>query len=420
MERTEAKKQPLLSPILKLFMFTMILANISSTMSFGFLALYMKDLGATVADVGFVYTVASLVPLALQIFGGWLSDNIGRLKTVALGSIAGVIGGIGFWLSPNWEWLMISLGITYIAVSMVSPSFNSFIADQTPEENRGKVFGITNSLYQVIGIIGPPLGGYLAQNYSYKQMYLVALILYSSAAVIRFWMAASVTLNPEKQSEELTMKSLKKSLKTMVGMLVGGGIITWIFISDGASDIAFRLTGSLAPIYTQDIGGITLQQIGYLNAINSGVLVLLNIPGGWLSDKFGERVGITLGFMTFPLAFLTYLPATTFSRYAVAWVIFAIGGSLLGPAYNSLVSKAVPERMRGTAFGFFQSTLGIISLPAPWIGAQLWERFTPQTPFLLTAAASFLIGILAWFKLRLPPVEEGEAMKLAEAGAAVD
>jgi MFS family permease len=419
-EQTERKKEPLLSPILKLFMFTMILANISSTMSFGFLALYMKDLGASVADVGFVYTVTSLVPLALQIFGGWLSDTIGRLKTIALGSIAGVIGCIGFWLSPNWEWLMISLGITYIAVSMVSPSFNAFIADQTPEENRGKVFGITNSLYQVIGIIGPPLGGYLAQNYSYEQMYLVALILYFSAAIIRFWMAASVTMNPEKQSEELNFKSLKKSLKTMVGMLVGGGIITWIFISDGTSDIAFRLTGSLFPIYVQDIGGITVQQIGLLNAINSGVMVLLNIPGGWLSDKFGERVGIMLGFMTFTLAFLTFLPATTFSRYAVAEVIFAIGASLLGPAYNSLVSKAVPEKMRGTAFGFFQSTLGIISLPAPWIGAQLWERFTPQTPFMITAIASFFIGVLCWFKLRLPPAEEGEAMKLAEAGAAVD
>ncbi len=420
MERTESKKAPLLSPILKLFMFTMILANISSTMSFGFLALYMKDLGASVADVGLVYTLTSLVPLALQIFGGWLSDTIGRLKTIALGSIAGVIGGIGFWLSPSWEWLILSLGITYIAVSMVSPSFSAFIADQTPEENRGKVFGITTSLYMIIGIIGPPLGGYLAQNYSYKQMYLVALVLYFSAAVIRFWMATSVTMNPEKQSEELTIQSLKKSMKTMAGLLLGGGIITWIFISDGASDIAFQLTGSLYPIYTQDIGGMTIQQIGFLNAINSGVMVLLNIPGGWLSDKFGERVGIMLGFMTFTLAFYTFLPATTFSQFAVAQVIFAIGASMLGPAYNSLVSKAVPEKMRGTAFGFFRSTLGVISLPAPWIGAQLWESFSPQTPFVITAIASFLIGVLCWSKLKLPASKEGEAVKLTEVSAAVD
>jgi MFS family permease len=411
----ERKKQPLLSPLLKLFMFTMILANISSTMSFGFLSLYLTDLGASVANVGLVFTVTSLVPLALQIIGGWMSDTIGRLKTIALGSVAGVIGSIGFVLAPSWEWIILSLGITFIAVSMVSPSFNSFIADQTPEENRGKVFGITTSLYQVIGIIGPLLGGYLAQNYSYKRMYLVALILYFTAAIIRFWMATSVTINPEKQSQELSLQSLKKNMKTMFGLLIGGSIITWIFISDGVSDIAFRLTGSLSPIYTQEIGGITIQQIGFLDAINATVLVLLNIPGGWLADKFGERVGITLGFMVFPIAFLTYLPATTFSRYALAWVIFAIGGSLLGPAYNSLISKAVPEKMRGTAFGFFQSTLGIFSLPVPWIGAQLWERFSPQTPFLITAGLSFLIGVFCWFKLRLPAPEEGGAGSMMEA-----
>jgi len=398
----------------------MILANIAGRMAQGFLALYMTDLGASIADVGFVYTVTSLVPLIFQIFGGWLSDSIGRLKTIAFGSIVGIFCYFGYWLSPNWEWLMISLGFSFITSSMVGPSFSAFIADQTPEENRGKVFGITNSLFMIIGVIGPPLGGYLAQNFGYKQLYFVAAIIYFSAAIIRIWMATSVTINPEKQSEELSFQSLKKSLATMVGMLVGGGIITWIFISDGASDIAFRLTGSLFPIYVQDIGGLTIQQIGFLSAINSGVMVLLNIPGGWLSDKFGERVGIMLGFMTFTLAFFTFLPATSFSRFVVAEVIFAVGASLLGPAYNSLVSKAVPEKMRGTAFGFFQSTLGIISLPAPWIGAQLWERFTPQSPFVITAIASFFIGILCWFKLRLPSKEKSETIKLAEAGAAVD
>jgi hypothetical protein len=48
----ETKKEPLLSPSLKLFVFTMNLANISSSMSFGFLSLYLTDLGASVAEVG--------------------------------------------------------------------------------------------------------------------------------------------------------------------------------------------------------------------------------------------------------------------------------------------------------------------------------------------------------------------------------
>ena len=73
----------------------MILANISSMMSFGYISLYLADLGAGVSDIGTVFTITSLVPLVLQIVGGWLSDSIGRLKTIAIGSVAGVIGAIG-------------------------------------------------------------------------------------------------------------------------------------------------------------------------------------------------------------------------------------------------------------------------------------------------------------------------------------
>jgi hypothetical protein len=37
----------------------------------------------------------------------------------------------------------------------------------------------------------------------------------------------------------------------------------------------------------------------------------------------------------------------------------------MSPAYQSLISKAVPEKMLGTAFGFLQTSLGVVSLPAP-------------------------------------------------------
>jgi MFS family permease len=57
------------------------------------------------------------------------------------------------------------------------------------------------------------------------------------------------------------------------------------------------------------------------------------------------------------------------------------------PAYDSLISKAVPEERRGLAFGLFGTSLGILSLPFPWIGAQLWERVGPKAPYWITVAA---------------------------------
>jgi hypothetical protein len=83
----------------------------------------------------------------------------------------------------------------------------------------------------------------------------------------------------------------------------------------------------------------------------------------------------------------------------------------MNPSYDSLVSKAVPERLRGIAFGFFNTSLGVISLPAPWLGAQLWEHSSPRLPFAITAAAALISVAPVWFKFVLPDTgaKAGEA-----------
>jgi MFS family permease len=77
------------------------------------------------------------------------------------------------------------------------------------------------------------------------------------------------------------------------------------------------------------------------------------------------------------------------------------------PAYQSLISKAVPKKVRGTAFGLFSSSLGLVSLPAPWIGGELWEKVSPRFPFMITVVVSFLSVIPAWLKFRLPKGANG-------------
>jgi len=78
----------------------------------------------------------------------------------------------------------------------------------------------------------------------------------------------------------------------------------------------------------------------------------------------------------------------------------------------------VPQNLRGMAFGLFSTSLGIISLPAPWIGAQLWDRVSPQFPFTITAIALLLSIIPIWLKFKLPKNME-EKVKAEESVAAV-
>jgi MFS family permease len=69
------------------------------------------------------------------------------------------------------------------------------------------------------------------------------------------------------------------------------------------------------------------------------------------------------------------------------------------PALSSLISKGVPQRLRGVAYAFVVTNVGIISLPFPWIGSRMWTEFGPKVPFFASAVLASLIIIPVWFKL---------------------
>ncbi len=399
------KPVKLLSPTLLLFMGTMILANIAAMMIFPLESLYVQELGANIEQVGLFFTIAAIAPLLFQVFGGWLSDSVGRLQAIAIGSVCGACAYLFFIFAPSWQWLFPSSILTSIAVAFVAPSFQAFIAEESSEENRGRVYGITSTMYAVVNIIGPILGSFVAQRVSFKAMYMVAGALYASAALIRVGMARR-----EKQSRQVKnagdgksgLVDFKNSIAGVLGLIMAGGIVMWIFISDGVRDVAFNLIGRLMPLYLENEMGLSLVQIGTLQSITAVVAMLFMSPAGWLSDKKGERVSIVSGFGMIAAGWFVFLNSATFGHFIISRMIVGVGWALIDPAYSSLISKVVPPKLRGTAFGLFSTSLGLISLPAPWIGARLWESISPIFPFYVPLVAMVLMLPVMWFKFKPP------------------
>jgi len=396
------EKQPLLTPLMRWFMFAMVLANIASAMYPMLMPIYLTELGASITQVGLIFTLTSVVVLILQIFGGWVSDSIGRLRSIAIGSVGGIFGFVAVLLAPTWQWMLAALCVLQFPYALVGPSFGAFIAENSTTENRGKVYGITDTIFQITGVIGPPVGGLLVGRYGFKMMFLVSGSLYALAAILRIWMATTVRTTTEANPRKLSTSSLKTSVKTMFGMILGGGVLTWIFVTDGVRDTAFRLSGELQPLYLEQVAGISVEQIGILGSIFSIAMMFTPILSGKMVDKYGERVPISLGFLLVFFAFMIFLQVGNFVGFAITWIVFGIGVGLLSPAYQSLISKVVPQKMLGTFSGLFRSSLGLISLPAPYIGARLWETFSPKVPFVITAIAALITIIPTWLFFKVP------------------
>ena len=397
-----------MTPRLAAFMGAMILANISGNMHMPLLPLYLQKLGADVGQVGLFFTISAVAPLIFQIFGGWLSDSIGRLQAVAIGSLAGVVAFTIFVFSPAWQWLLLATAMGAMSGAFVAPSYQAFIAEESAEQARGRVYGLSSALFAVVGVIGPPIGGYISQYYGFRALYIVAWVIYFVATLIRLWMARVARLHDAQPREKPTLGGLKTSLAAMGGLLVAGGVVTWIFLSDGVRDVSFSLAFQLLPLYMQNLMGLTNVQIGWLASIASLTTMILLAPAGWLSDRKGERVGIVAGFALIALAMAVFLRSRLFPGFVAAWVLIGMGQALIDPAYSSLISKVVPMRLRGTAFGVFSTSIGFISLPAPYLGAMLWERFTPQVPFYVPLVTTLLLLPVMWVKFRLPKAAAAE------------
>jgi MFS family permease len=386
------QKTALLTPMLLLFMLAMILANMGGNMYGPLEALYLKELGAGIGQIGLFYTISQVIPLLLQILGGWLSDSLGRLRAIAIGSVVGVFVYVPLLLATRWEWVLLASALGAVTRSLVGPSFDAFIADHSAPENRARLFGITQTLFGVVSVVGPALGGYLVETTSFKGMLAVAAILYLAATVIRIGMAREAAKSQAAGPNSVTFANLKANLGTMISLILAGGLFTWILITDGVRDIFFNMSFSFLSVYMQDIASLSISQIGIMSSIFGVAMMAVMIPAGWLADKVGERVNIAISFL---------FMASPAWVYGLGWVIAGTGVGLATPAYQSLISKAVPQRLRGVAFGLFSTSLGLVSLPAPMIGGFLWENVNPQFPFLLTAFASLLAIIPAWFKFKV-------------------
>lgn len=399
------KTSSFLTPILLLFILAMVLANIGGIMYYPLESLYLKDLGANISQIGLFFTLSQIVPLLLQILGGWVSDSFGRLKAIAIGSVVGIFVYIPLILATSWEWVLVASALGSITRSLVGPSFDAFIADHSAPKNRARLFGITQTLFSIVSVVGPLLGGFMVDAVGFKVMLMVAAMFYISATVIRVLMAREASKSQDGKAINLSFSSLKADLGAMFALILAGGLFTWIMITDGVRDIFFNMSFSFLSIYMKDIAILNISQIGLMNSIFGISSMAVMIPAGVLADKVGERVNIVIAFILWSIGIALMAlvaPASPIWIYGLGWVFAGIGEGLALPAYQSLISKSVPPRLRGVAFGLFSTSLGLVSLPGPLIGSFLWENFSPQTPFLLTAIISLLTIVPVWRFFKVP------------------
>jgi MFS family permease len=387
------------------FLVGIAFAEASYTMTMVQVPVFLRELGADIRQIGLFFTIAMIFPLILRILGGWLSDTIGRLRALLLGSVAGALAYIPYALAPTWQVALLGPALLSVATALIAPSFRGYIADTSDEKVLGRVFGLAETVRNIAWIFGPPLGGFLAQQFGYRWMFAAAIFAYGIAATTFLLMTRGLEHHELTHARRPNLTSLKRSLRDMLVLMLSGGLVTWLLITDGVYDIASKMSFDLMPVYLSDIAGLSKQSIGLLDGLHGIAWVSFSLLGGWLVDKTSERPGVIIGLAIVIASRLVFAIATGFWGFAASWIMLGIGGAVIQPALNSLVAKGVPSHLLGITFALLSTSLGLISLPFPWIGSQIWNLLGPKAPFLTTVVVGSLSIIPAWFKLVIPETQ---------------
>ena len=89
------------------------------------------------------------------------------------------------------------------------------------------------------------------------------------------------------------------------------------------------------------------------------------------------------------------------------WALYALYAVYYGLVYGktkAMVADIVPAELRGTAYGTYDSVLGLLDFPASLIAGLLWQGLGPSAPFFFGAALALAASVL--MMLWKPPAVE--------------
>jgi MFS family permease len=134
----------------------------------------------------------------------------------------------------------------------------------------------------------------------------------------------------------------------------------------------------------------------------SVVAALAMWPGGIFADRYSERRAIAVGGFIMALTWGVVILSSTTSGFVVAFALAGVGQAFFGPAFSSLMSKAVPKGSLGITFGVFMTALGFMAVPAPIIGGLLYNNVAPTAPFVVAIVLGLVAVPLALRTLHRP------------------
>ena len=364
------------------------------------LPLYFHDLGVQTPEAMSLWsglaTGATYIIVCLAApFWGRVADKKGRKITLIRSSFGMALCNILIAFQTTPEGVVLIRLIQGLVSGFYSASI-TLIASESPIERTGWALGLLASANLAGSLIGPLLGGYIADTVGIRNDFIIVGTLMGLAGVL-----ATIFIHenyvPQPNPEKLSIRKLKEQIpefNSIVALCV-------------ASFIYAICIMSLQPVISVYIKGIVPSDTENLAFIAGAVFSTMGIaqlmsssPLGKLVDKIGPRKVLVIsliyvGILNIPQAYVSDVYQLAIIRFLQG---FGLGGML--PALNTYLSSKTPREFTGQVFSYNQSCLFFGYFLGSVGGASLmaWLGFT--TLFWVSGGLFIISALWIGFKLK--------------------
>ena len=346
--------QPLPRNVLALGVVSLLMGT-SSQMIHSLLPLFLVTvLGASIASVGVIEGIAEAANSFAKIFSGTLSDRGRRRKPfVVVGYGLATLSKPLFPLAGDVATVLAARFIDRVGKGIRDAPRDALLADQLPRGARGSGFGLRLALFTIGSVVGPLVATalMLATDGDFRLVFWCAVIpAFACLAVLVMAVKEQVPDGPTDISRRIALRDFARLPP-----------IFWWLVAITALVELTRFSQAFLLLKAREVG-VETAWVPAILMLMSAVYGLAAYPCGVLSDHVSRRRQLCTGVAVLVCCHLALAAAGSVWMSALGATLWGLQMGITQGLIGAAIADAVPDDLRGTAFGVGGALAAIVAL----------------------------------------------------------
>jgi MFS family permease len=374
-------------------LFATTLINRAGTMALPFLVLYLtKNLGVSAGDAGLVLAFYGVGALVTSPVAGHLCDRVGAVRIMTLSLVASGALLLLFPLAHSYG-LILALALAWAVISEAfRPASLAIITDLVAPEQRKSAFALSRLAVNIGMSIGPAAGGFIAVASFHALFYIDG----ATSILAGLMMAAAFGARGTPGKRGGAAPATATGLPLGETSVLKDRRLLYFLVALIPVEIVFFQTQAAMPLFLVRDLGLSEATYGILFAINTVMVILIEVPLNSAMSDWPHRRALALGALLCGVGFGALAVATNVAGVAVTIVVWSFGEMVLLPGASAYVADIAPAERRGVYMGFFQMTFSLAFAVGPWVGTLVMERWGAPSLWAATFVASCVSAAMMW------------------------